>query len=120
MTGNILYCEKLKTEPDTRSVFGRISHLAGQRIPKNPFHQDDDDDDDDKEKTTLPINVLSLLKRYPATHLSVVQLLKIITVNHKTLHSLVINEIHNYKEFYCKLLYSWFLPSCSDDKPITL
>lgn len=108
---NVLYLKKFK---DCTSMFESISHLADER---KLFYA---------KKTLIPkeeiITVLSLLEKYPATHLSVTELLNIITVNHKILNSLAVNDINidNFREYFCELFYSWFIPSCSDTKPIII
>ena len=109
---NILNCKELD-KCDT-SIFGAISHLADERQKKlaNPKIPNDGN-------KNIPIDVLSLLGKYPATHVSVTELLKIVMVNHKILHAFA--KSHNAdREFYCKLFHSWFIPSCSDKKPISL
>lgn len=108
---NIVYCKNLCNA----SMFGSISDFADKRETINDINKN-------LEPLDTPINILTLLKRYPSTHLSVIELLKIILDRNDTLHSFAINDAHidNYLEFYCKMFYSWFIPTCSVDKATSI
>lgn len=118
-TENILYCKDLYksfSNDNNISMFDTIAHLADERLITRNSKEEE-------KEGKMIIDVLSLLEKYASTHLSVIELLKIVTVNHKILHSFAVNnDVNgmNYRDYYCKMFYSWFLPECSVTKPITI
>ena len=109
---NIIHCK----DGCTKSMFGSISDFADVRTPNiNSYAKND-------ELSHFPINILALLKRYPSTHLSVIDLLKIISDEDDSLRGLAVNDsvIPNHLDYYCKFFYSWFIPVCSVKKTISI
>lgn len=79
------------------SIFDSISYLADKREKLYEILNDGKPND---------IDILSLLKRYKATHIPISELLNIITETN-------INLVDNDLEYYCTVLYGWFVPSHS-------
>lgn len=108
---NIVYCKDVCNT----SMFGSICDFAYERKILDVRIRD-------VTQTDTPINVLALLQRYQHTHLSVIDLLKIVSEDDATLHEFATSNeyVDNYLYFYSKLFFSWFIPACSVKKTISI
>ena len=108
---NIIYCKDVCTT----SMFGSICDFADTRKSLDSRVKN-------INLSENPINILALLQRYPSTHLSIMDLLKIVSEKDATLHGFAVNDryVDNYLNFYSKLFFSWYIPACSVERAISI